>query len=149
VPFDQLHPHHSAPYPIDDAAVHHLFPGGWIWVLRFNNGITSAGVAATDTLAKQLDFSLGAKAWEKLLSKLPGVREQFQSARAIRPFVHAPQLSFRSSRVSGPRWTMLPSTAAFVDPLLSTGFALNLLGIERLAETIGLDRKSTRLNSSH
>ena len=37
----------SPPYPVDDAAVHHVFSGGWIWVLRFNNGITSAGVAAT------------------------------------------------------------------------------------------------------
>jgi len=23
------------PYPIEDAAVHHLFPGGWIWILSF------------------------------------------------------------------------------------------------------------------
>ena len=33
------------PYPPDAAALHHIFPGGWIWVLRFNNGITSAGAA--------------------------------------------------------------------------------------------------------
>ena len=39
------------PYPIDDAAVHHVFPGGWIWILRFSNGLTSAGVAASDALA--------------------------------------------------------------------------------------------------
>src|SRR5439155_10681903 len=35
----------APPYPVDDAAVHHIFEGGWLWVLRFNNGITSAGVA--------------------------------------------------------------------------------------------------------
>src|SRR6185503_15467597 len=34
----------APPYPVDNAALHHVFPGGWIWVLRFNNGITSAGV---------------------------------------------------------------------------------------------------------
>ena len=37
----------ASPYPVDDAAVHHVFDGGWVWVLRFNNGVTSAGVAAT------------------------------------------------------------------------------------------------------
>src|ERR1700733_14042177 len=37
----------TPPYPVDDAAVHHVFEGGWVWVLRFNNGVTSAGVAAT------------------------------------------------------------------------------------------------------
>src|ERR1044071_7655104 len=40
------------PYPPDDSAVHHILPGGWIWVLRFNNGITSAGASATDEVAK-------------------------------------------------------------------------------------------------
>ena len=34
----------AAAYPVDDAAVHHIFDGGWIWVLKFNNGITSAGL---------------------------------------------------------------------------------------------------------
>src|SRR5947199_60798 len=28
------------PYPIDDAALHHVFDGGWMWVLRFGNGVT-------------------------------------------------------------------------------------------------------------
>ncbi|MGH9585759.1 MAG: hypothetical protein ACRD3F_02320 [Acidobacteriaceae bacterium] len=32
---------------------------------------------------------------------------------------------------------MLPSAAGFVDPLLSTGFPLTLLGINRLAELLG------------
>src|SRR5450631_2308100 len=35
----------NTPFPVDDAAVHHIFDGGWVWVLRFNNGVTSAGVA--------------------------------------------------------------------------------------------------------
>ncbi|HSS44778.1 MAG TPA: FAD-dependent oxidoreductase, partial [Thermoanaerobaculia bacterium] len=43
----------TPPFPVDAAAVHHVFDGGWIWVLRFNNGITSAGVAVTDTMAAE------------------------------------------------------------------------------------------------
>ncbi len=39
-------PDETPPYPPDEAALHHVFPGGWIWVLRFNNGITSAGASA-------------------------------------------------------------------------------------------------------
>ena len=34
---------------------------------------------------------------------------------------------------------MLPSAAAFVDPLLSTGFPLTLLGLERLGEAMRTD----------
>ena len=52
-------PDEAPPYPPDDAALHHVFPGGWIWVLRFNNGITSAGAALTDPLAAALGAADG------------------------------------------------------------------------------------------
>jgi FADH2 O2-dependent halogenase len=123
----------TPPYPPDDAAVHHVFEGGWIWVLRFGNGITSAGVAAAPWLARELELSEGAAAWERLLSRLPSVREQFAGARPILPFFHRPVLPSRSARAAGANWAMLPSAAAFVDPMLSTGFPLTLLGLERLA----------------
>lgn len=121
------------PYPPDDAALHHVFDGGWIWVLRFNNGVVSAGVAVEPALARELSLSEGAPAWDRLLSRLPTVAAQFAGARALLPFVHAPLLPFRSGAVAGARFALLPSAAAFVDPLLSTGIPLALLGIERLA----------------
>jgi FADH2 O2-dependent halogenase len=121
------------PYPIDDAAVHHVFDGGWIWVLRFNNGVTSAGVAATDQIAAELRFANGEDAWQRLLQRIPALQAQFVDAKAVQPFTHMPRLSFRAAALAGPGWAMLPSAAGFVDPLLSTGFALTLLGVERLA----------------
>lgn len=124
------------PYPPDDAAVHHVFGGGWIWVLRFNNGITSAGVAAAQALSEEIDLSEGAPAWARLLARLPTVARQFDGARPALPFVHRASLSFRSARAAGENWALLPSAAAFVDPLLSTGFPLTLLGLVRLAEAI-------------
>src|SRR5262249_42462133 len=33
------------PFPCDEAAIQHSIDEGWIWVLPFNNSITSAGVA--------------------------------------------------------------------------------------------------------
>jgi FADH2 O2-dependent halogenase len=60
------------------------------------------------------------------------VAAQFASARPIREFTHVPRLSFRASSAAGDRWALLPSAAAFVDPMFSTGMPLTLLGIERL-----------------
>lgn len=116
--------HGEPPYPVDDAALHHVFDGGWIWVLRFANGITSAGAALRDPAVPD---------WDALLASLPAVRAQFVRARAVTPFVHAPRLAFRSATVHGPRFALLPSAAGVVDPLLSTGFPLTLLGLQRLA----------------
>jgi FADH2 O2-dependent halogenase len=124
------------PYPIDDAAVHHVFDGGWIWVLKFNNGITSAGVAATDEFAAKMRFSEGEPAWHRLLERMPALKLQFASAHAERPFTHMPKLAFRSAAIAGERWALLPSAAGFVDPLLSTGFPLTVLGVKRIAEII-------------
>jgi FADH2 O2-dependent halogenase len=121
------------PYPPDDAALHHVFPGGWIWVLRFADGTTSAGVAAIPALARDLALEDGEAAWQRLLARLPTVAEQFAGARAVRPFLHGRRLPFRSGAAAGQGWALLPSAAAFVDPLLSTGFPLTLLGVQRLA----------------
>jgi tetracycline 7-halogenase / FADH2 O2-dependent halogenase len=126
----------TPPYPPEQAAVHHVFPGGWIWVLKFNNGITSAGVAATEQIACELNLSSGESAWQRLLERLPSIAEIFGRAKSVVPFVASPSLAFRAGAASGPRWTLLPSAAGFVDPLLSTGFPLTLLGIARLGRLL-------------
>jgi tetracycline 7-halogenase / FADH2 O2-dependent halogenase len=132
------------PYPIDDAAVHHVFDGGWVWVLRFNNGVTSAGVAATDELAQRLRLTDGARAWQRLVELIPALNEQFADAQPEREFATIPRLAFRSASIAGERWAMLPSAAGFADPLLSTGFPLTLLGVARMAEIIERDWDTDR-----
>lgn len=140
---DSHHPTSACPpYPIEDAAVHHVFDGGWIWLLHFNNGITSAGVAATEAMAQELRLAEGQPAWRRLLDQMPSLAAQFADAKAILPFTYLPQLSFRSAMVVGERWAVLPSAAGFVDPLLSTGFPLTLLGVSRLAEIVEQHWKS-------
>lgn len=122
------------PYPVDDAAVHHLLPGGWIWVLRFNNGVTSAGIAARENEARRFRFEEGEAAWRRVLQTVPSVERTFAAARAVQPFFHISKLSFCVGQAAGERWALLPSAAGFIDPLLSTGFPLALLGVSRLAD---------------
>jgi FADH2 O2-dependent halogenase len=110
--------------------LHHIFPGGWIWVLRFNNGITSAGVATTRNVTD------GVKSWARLLALLPSVQQQFARAKPVLRFFQLPQVAFRAARAVGPRWAMLPSAAGSIDPLLSTGFPLTLWGAARLAKVM-------------
>ncbi|WP_254062090.1 NAD(P)/FAD-dependent oxidoreductase [Acidobacterium sp. S8] len=147
---DRLRPHATSsevpPYPVEDAAVHHVFDGGWIWMLRFNNGVTSAGVAATHQLAAKLSLKDGATAWHRLLQLIPSLEKQFIGAKAEQQFTHVKRLSFMSSDIQRERWAMLPSAAGFVDPLLSTGFPLTLLGISRLADMLQHDWQSPRFD---
>jgi FADH2 O2-dependent halogenase len=128
-----LAPSHP-PYPIDDAALHHVFDGGWMWVLRFGNGVTSAGIAVDDGLARELQLSDGAPAWSRFLARYPSIAAQFAEAKPIREFTWMPRVAYRASVAAGRGWAMLPSAAAFIDPLFSTGIPLTLLGIERIAD---------------
>lgn len=127
------------PYPPDDAALHHVFDGGWMWVLRFENGITSAGFAVEERLAGELRLHEREAAWERFLERFPSIRRQFARAVPTLPFIHAPHLPYRCTRLTGPGWALLPSAAAFIDPLFSTGFPLTLLGIHRLGQALHQD----------
>ena len=121
------------PYPADAAALHHVFKEGWMWVLRFNNGIISAGIAVDRAQERTFGLQTGAPGWSRFLERYPSIQEQFLTSRPTRDFSYVPRLAFRSERAVGPQWALLPATAGFVDPLLSTGFVLNLLGIQRMA----------------
>ena len=124
------------PYPVDDAALHHVFDGGWMYVLRFDNGITSAGFALEDRLAEELRIADGAAAWPRVLERLPSIRAQFADAVPVESWRHMPRIAFRTAVAGGPGWTMLPSAAAVVDPLYSTGIPLTLLGVDRIGRAI-------------
>jgi tetracycline 7-halogenase / FADH2 O2-dependent halogenase len=127
------------PYSMDDSAVHHVFDGGWMWVLRFNNGVTSAGIAVTEELARELKLSEGEAAWQRFLARFPSIAEQFAGARAIREFTWMPHLTYRSETAAGEGWVMLPSAAAFIDPLFGPGMPMSVLGIERLGRLLEED----------
>jgi FADH2 O2-dependent halogenase len=129
-------PYDGMPYPMDDAALHHVFDGGWMWVLRFGNGVTSAGIAVTDDVAAELRLADGEPAWHRVLALYPSVAAQFADAVPTREFTWMPRMPWRVAQASGPGWVMLPSAAGFVDPLFSTGIPLTLLGIERLARIL-------------
>lgn len=123
----------TPPYPVDAAALHHVFDGGWMWVLGFDNGVTSAGVVLDGERAREFTIADGARAWRRVLEAFPSIGEQFVDAEPLRPFVYAPSIAFRAAEAAGDGWALLPSAAGFVDPIFSTGIPLTLLGIERLA----------------
>lgn len=126
----------TPPYPPDDAALHHVFDGGWMWILRFENGISSAGFAVEDWLAAELRMEDRECAWGRFLDRFPSIREQFQGSEMIMPLIHQPRLAYFNRQACGHGWTLLPSAASFVDPLFSTGFPLTLLGIQRIGRAL-------------
>jgi FADH2 O2-dependent halogenase len=128
------------PYPPEQAAVHHVFDGGWVWVLKFNQGVTSAGIVATREAARRIGLCEGEAGWRRALDALPALAETFAEAKPVAPLFSLNQVAFQSGRIRGRNWALLPSAAGVVDPLLSTGFPLTLLGVQRLARALGREK---------
>ena len=114
------------PYPCDDAALHHVFDGGWMWVLPFDNGVTSAGFSLDpDRFPRETSGSPEAE-WAAMMARLPAVAEQFARAKPIVPWRQTGRIQRRLAQSAGSNWVMLPNTAAFHDPFYSTGHAFTL-----------------------
>jgi tetracycline 7-halogenase / FADH2 O2-dependent halogenase len=138
----QPHPFHA-----DDAALHHIFAGGWMWNLRFDHGVTSAGFCLTSPL----DPTLSPQAeWQQLLQRFPSIRTQYAAAECVAPdagLIRTGRLQRLSGTIAGPNWALLPTAAGFIDPLHSTGNAHTLIGIERLLGILARDWNTPRLPS--
>ncbi|MEA2763528.1 MAG: tetracycline 7-halogenase / O2-dependent halogenase, partial [Gemmatimonadaceae bacterium] len=126
----------EGPYKDDWAAVHHLIDEGWMYSLRFDDGVTSAGFLLTPRGLASLNGEGNADAallWRTLLRRYPTVEKAFGDSTPLMPIAFRPLIQHRLTRAVGKRWAVMPHAYAFVDPLFSTGIAWSLRAIERLA----------------
>jgi len=137
----------EGPYPDDWAAVHHLIDEGWMYSLRFDDGVTSAGFLLTPRGVASLnlpDAPDAALLWHSLLQRYPTLGSAFADAKPLMPIAFRPVIQHRLTRAAGERWALMPHAYAFVDPLFSTGIAWSLRAVERLAlafESAALERR--------
>ena len=125
------------PYPDDWAAMHHVIDGGWMYSLRFDNGVVSAGFALSPRGLAALTRSPAPdpqELWDLLLKRYPTIGAAFGAARPIRPMAFRSRIQHRLTRAAGEWWALMPHAYAFVDPLFSTGIAWTFRAIERLAQ---------------
>jgi FADH2 O2-dependent halogenase len=123
------------PYPDDWAAVHHIVDEGWMYSLRFDDAVTSAGFLLTPRGVASLgDAPSGGaeRLWMTMLERYPTIGAAFADATPTMPIAWLPRIQHRLTRAAGARWALLPHAYAFVDPLFSTGIAWGLRAVERL-----------------
>ncbi len=126
----------KGPYPDDWAAVHHLIDEGWMYSLRFDDGVTSSGFLLTPrglATVESSDRRDAASLWHSLLRRYPTLASLFADATPVMPVTFRPVIQHRLTRAAGERWALMPHAYAFVDPLFSTGIAWSLRAVERLA----------------
>ncbi len=125
------------PFNCDNAALHHILDGGWIWNLRFDNGITSVGVVLDGARQRSLEQQSAERQFWEVISGYPSIAKQMTEAQCVAPkggIQATPRMQFLRAALAGRGWACLPSAAGFVDPLHSTGIAHTLYAIGALAD---------------
>lgn len=135
------------PSPPDQGTLHHIFEGGWFWIIPFSNHdlavnpVCSVGLTLDRKLHPDDDRD-PEEEFFAFVERFPVVRRQLAGARAVRSWVKTRRLQYQSTGMVGDRWCLLPHSTAFLDPLYSGGLVFALLGVAHVAAAL-IERKET------
>ena len=139
-PYDQVgasRKEHGIKYPLSQSTLHHVFEGGWFWIIPFNNHqdstnpLCSVGLVLNRRLHPETGMDPGEEFWS-YVNKFPAMVRQFEGAQAIRGWVGTGRLQYGSTNITGHRYSLLSHAGFFIDPLYSTGLALTTAWVDLL-----------------
>jgi FADH2 O2-dependent halogenase len=130
------------PFRLCEGTLHHIFKGGWLWVIPFNNHFRATNPLCSVGL--QLDpriYPLRAdltpeQEFSEFIDQFPDIREQFKNARAVRAWTRTDRLQYSARHVVGDRFALLAHAVGFIDPLYSKGLYLTHVSIILAADLI-------------
>lgn len=140
--YDQIGPQgHGMPVPLAQSTLHHVFDGGWIWVIPFDNHEQSINPLCSVGLVldrrKHPEPGPDPEAeFREIIGRFPTIAKHFEGATAFRPWISTGRLQYSSSRTVGDRYCLLPHAAAFIDPLYSSGLSMTSLFVDRLTQRL-------------
>lgn len=140
-PFDDCVPDWNPASRWSHGTLHHVFDGGWIWVIPFNNveGSTNplASVGLTlDPRKFPNDGTPPGEEFRKFAKMFPAIGKQFEDAREVRNWVSTPRLQYSAKSYVRDRFVLLAHSGGFVDPLYSRGLAITALSTNALASRL-------------
>jgi FADH2 O2-dependent halogenase len=129
-----------------DGTLHHVFDGGWLWVIPFDN--TKDSLNPLCSVGLTLDPRVHPKGelgpqeeFDAFLARFPDVAKQFKDARPARPWVSTDRLQYSSKQVIGDRFCLTSHAAGFIDALYSRGLTNSFEVVNALAcRLIGASR---------
>lgn len=127
---------HPFRFQRDSGTLQHCFDGGWMWVIPFDDGVTSVGLVL-DCNQYPLDphQTPEDELWD-IINRYPSIRSHLGQMWPIRPLVRTPRVQFSSRTIAGDGFILTPHAAAFIDPLFSTGMLLTMTFISRLVPVV-------------
>lgn len=135
-PYDEVDPETRQPTPWHEGTLHHIFDGGWMWVIPFDNhggsesDLVSVGLNLDTAKFPRREGVSAEQEWLEFLAAQPGIAGQFERAEVAFPWISTGRTQFSSSRTVGDRWMLMSHAAGAIDALFSRGMANTMAVIE-------------------
>ncbi|MFI6684103.1 NAD(P)/FAD-dependent oxidoreductase [Streptomyces sp. NPDC050485] len=127
--------------PLGQSTMHHVFDGGWMWIIPFSNHraatnpLTSVGLML-DRRKHPEPQGTPEGEFRRIASAYPTIARHFAEARAARPWVRSGRIQYSSPHLTAPRLIQLPHAADFIDPLYSSGMSVLVAAVDMIAESL-------------
>lgn len=142
-PYDALEGVSSPTTPWHQGTLHHVFKGGWAWVIPFDNHPASRNRLCSVGLNLRVDNPADAApladpegVWKAWLKDHPSVARQFEHAVPVRPWVATGRLQYANETCIGHRFWITPAAAGAVDALYSRGLLIAFQGMATAVRSI-------------
>lgn len=130
------------PFPLSEGTLHHIFKGGWLWIIPFNNHpaatnpLCSVGLQLDPRLYPQRsDLSPEAEFFD-FVRQFPDLHAQLKNARSVRDWTRIDRLQYSAHHIVGDRFALLAHAAGFIDPLYSKGLYITHASIFLMADLL-------------
>lgn len=137
-PYDAVDEPSGQPTLWHEGTLHHLFDGGWLWVIPFDNHEQSESDRVSvglnlDCTKYPFDASVSPEEeWDAFLKRFPGIARQFEGAELAYPWVRTDRTQYSSTKTVGDRWVLMNHAAGAIDAMFSRGLANTMAVIEAL-----------------
>ena len=133
---------YGLPFRMSEGTLHHLFEGGWLWVIPFDNHpestnpLCSVGLQLDPRLYPIRDDLTPEEEFRAFIAQYPNIAAQFANATAVRDWTRTGRLQYSARQVVGDRWALLGHAVGFVDPLYSKGLYESLTAVALISHLL-------------
>jgi FADH2 O2-dependent halogenase len=124
-----------------EGTLHHLFKGGWMWVIPFDNHVRATNPLCSvginfDPRVHPVPDCTPQEEFDRFIARHPEVAAQFEHARPVRDWVRTGRLQYSSKQTVGYRWCLTSHAAGFVDALFSRGLSNTMEIVNALGDRL-------------
>jgi len=130
------------PYRLSEGTLHHIFKGGWLWIIPFNNHtqstnpLCSVGLQLDPRLYPQRNDLTPEQEFFDFIQQFPDLHAQLREARPVRDWMRIDRLQYSAHHIVSERFALLAHAAGFIDPLYSKGLYVTHASIFLLADLL-------------